>query len=759
MRQTELRERIENLNSLPTLPTIATELIQIASNEKADLKAVANLIEKDPSLASRILRFANSAHFGLQSPVKTICRALSLLGLPLARNLALSMKVFDLFNSRKYPEPQLLIDLWTHSIATAMIADRLARRCGCPRPDEAFLAGLLHDIGKAVLFDQIPKAYSEVCLQARNESVPVHLMENRLLGCTHTETGQWAIEKWRFPGSLAEVIRQHHGDLTRENPAESILLLVQAADQLCHLYAIGTPLQATSLGPDTIPLDVSTLSSVLGLSPEDLDEIVSLVLERMQEVGPIVGIRPDTRQMYLKAAQSANGALQRMSRQLDETLLQLERQNRLVSAFQHLSTDVHPDATPVEAAKEIAQAVQIGLAGGPVLCLLINEERGVLEGSIAEGSFVSPIEIFLPSKKAPSEESLIKVMRILALGRTSRLRFDRRIHAAFRSAKILDAPLRRGARTFGRILATAGSSLSDADWTQRTLSQIATHASRCLDQTWLYRALEDQSDKLARIEHLASLGRQAAETAHEINTPLAVISGKAELLLQRVEDTSAREELRAVSEQVGRISRMARSLLTLARRPEDPCLQLVSLPALVEQCLGLIQDRVANPKVKVLQHYDSNLPIITVDPDQLAQVLLNLILNAYQAMPGGGTLKIAACAPAPGTCVKLTVADTGRGIAEEQIEAIFDPFFTTKETGEGTGLGLSICRRIINNHNGEIDVTSAAGRGAAFTLTLPVRQTVSNEPPKLEPAFRRPPLTRLPRTLSPAGREVLRQTA
>ena len=225
---------------------------------------------------------------------------------------------------------------------------------------------------------------------------------------------------------------------------------------------------------------------------------------------------------------------------------------------------------------------------------------------------------------------------------------------------------------------------------------------------------------LRYIERLAELGTLAAGMAHEIGTPMNVILGRAEYLLRKTSDESAKKGLEIIVTQVERITKIMNQLLTFAmQRPLER--GPVELTRVLGQILDLVEDQIMKNGVKVETTIAPNVPKVLGDSDQLQQVLLNLVLNAVYAMPEGGKLNIGV--DQVDAHVKLTVKDTGQGISPETLPRIFDPFFTTKPTGEGTGLGLAVVQSIIQEHGGTIRVESQPGQGTMFSVLLPCEQS------------------------------------
>lgn len=222
--------------------------------------------------------------------------------------------------------------------------------------------------------------------------------------------------------------------------------------------------------------------------------------------------------------------------------------------------------------------------------------------------------------------------------------------------------------------------------------------------------------RLRKTERIAELGTVASGMAHEIGTPMNVILGRAEYLMDRVSDETVKKGLQTIVAQVERITRVMNQLLAFAHR-KSPGRGPLVLRDVIENSVEMFQERLAKNRVQVEMQLDEACPKVQADADQMNQVLINLIMNAIHAMPDGGQLRIG-MAPAD-AMVKLTVADTGHGIPQEVIARVFDPFFTTKEFGKGTGLGLTVVKGIIEEHHGSIAAESQEGKGTTFTILLP----------------------------------------
>jgi two-component system NtrC family sensor kinase len=286
-------------------------------------------------------------------------------------------------------------------------------------------------------------------------------------------------------------------------------------------------------------------------------------------------------------------------------------------------------------------------------------------------------------------------------------------------------------RTTGRMRARVASPGMPTDDAEQVLRIVASQVAVAAENARLYEGLQRQMEELRNTEaqlvqsaKLAAIGELAANVAHEINNPMTSILGYTTLLYEETPDTSPRKEtLKLIQNESLRIREIVRALLDFSRQ-RDFAKELVDIRQSVKDTLALIQRHALLSNCKIVEKYGEKLPPIEIDVPQCKQVFLNLITNALDAMPQGGTLTVSV-AHADGA-IRIEFADTGAGIAEANLSRIFEPFFTTKPAVKGTGLGLSVSLGIVQAHGGSIEVQSEPGKGSRLTVVLPL--------PKKKPA-------------------------
>lgn len=255
---------------------------------------------------------------------------------------------------------------------------------------------------------------------------------------------------------------------------------------------------------------------------------------------------------------------------------------------------------------------------------------------------------------------------------------------------------------------------------QDDLGQLGCHFNAMVEQLRQNRIEIERlhQREMARAEHLATMGELAAGLAHEIRNPLAGIAGVVEIMGKDLPPESpSRAILGDVQDEIRHIQTILNDLLAYSR-PRSPEFHAADLNATVEQAVHLARQQVRTKPIAILFAPQSGLPEVVHDPAQIQQVVLNLLLNGTQAIPGEG--QVDASLRQEGDQVVVRVADTGCGISRDVLTKIFKPFFTTRK--EGTGLGLSLAKGIVDSHNGRIEVKSEPGRGSQFEVWLPIRR-------------------------------------
>jgi signal transduction histidine kinase len=243
-------------------------------------------------------------------------------------------------------------------------------------------------------------------------------------------------------------------------------------------------------------------------------------------------------------------------------------------------------------------------------------------------------------------------------------------------------------------------------------------------QETAHKQVEQLSEQLTRTDRIATVGQLVTEFAHEIRNPLTAITAYAQFVQRRMapHEPETVQDMERIVRQAKRIAKMVENILEFARtQPLET--RLTDIHHLLDEVLAFISFRLQNQGIVVETHYDPNMQAMLVDPDQLEQVFLNIIINAACAMEQEGNLAVTTAWLDDGEMptVRISFADTGVGIPPENIPRLFEPYFTTRPPGQGTGLGLYVCQKVVERHGGRIEVESQVGGGSTFHVLLPVK--------------------------------------
>lgn len=754
-------DQIDQGSRLPTLPSVAMEAIRLMEGEGASFESVAELLKNDQVLASRILQYANSAHVGSRRKVSTISEAISIVGFNAVRSIILSVSIFDCFSNKLAPLGKKLVNFWLHSIGVAATAEILASRLAFPSCDQAYVGGLIHDLGKLVCYLDSPDRFEELCRRLEQQgafgmkaALPLDI-EQEVIGATHIEAGRMLARRWGFPENLINVVWLHHQPVYETiSPAdENLYKLIRFADVLCVTHNIGASyfLLQNGYNHDHFHFALENLVLHHHLSPADIDSIMEEVHGRVEAVSTVLGIWDADE--YRRLVGAANVSLGAMSMNLENQNRDLAEANRLLESVQAMIRQLQPGLSVRTAAGVIADAVRKTFHVGRCLCLLRDEAAREFVGLFFDGETHHETRVPINSAErkrhieatqvSAIEAEAIRRLEAQSLNISEGAQVDAGVVSMVAGSQFLatffvadrQSPL-GGDPLLGELMVDfSNAAYGGEPEVQNRFAAFAAAAGNAVERLLLSGNLERQSremaDAMRRMEEsqrqlfhshrLATVGRLAAGAAHEINNPLTIISLNVQILNsmlgKKKESQEVRDRLKIIAEQEERISKIIHDLMGFAR-PSEPKFVQASAEQIMHKVLNVIEDRVSMANIEVVNDIPADLPWLMVDPLQIEQVFMNLLINATHAMPEGG--KVFLSAQGRNGFVEVRIKDTGVGIPKKNLAKIFDPFFTTKKEGEGTGLGLAVCHSIVEQNGGRLLVTSEVGKGTTFTIILPV---------------------------------------
>ncbi|MCX5815752.1 MAG: HDOD domain-containing protein [Proteobacteria bacterium] len=269
-----LRYKIQNIDTLPTLPGILKKILKALENPNVSLTEIGAFISNDPVITAKVLKMVNSAVYGFPGRISSVSQAVILLGLNVVKGLLLGVSIFELMQ-------ETMVGLWEHSMGCSIAARLIARKKGLKEPEEISIAALLHDIGKVILILQYPEHYKHAMKQAQERGVVISLAEEDVFAVTHADAGSWIAEKWRFPGTLTEVIWHHHKP--RLSGTFSIeTSIVYLADILVRARGFGFA------GDSLVPAINPAVWENLKMTENDLKDILKEMEDLIEGAGTLI---------------------------------------------------------------------------------------------------------------------------------------------------------------------------------------------------------------------------------------------------------------------------------------------------------------------------------------------------------------------------------------------------------------------------------------------------------------------------------------
>jgi putative nucleotidyltransferase with HDIG domain len=277
--------KLDRIRDIPTLPTVAIKVNQMLQYNDTSIRDLSKTIEKDQAIVSKLLRLVNSAFYGFQARINTISHAVTVLGFNTVRNAVVSVSIIEAFSGKGGAEDFDMKDFWKHSIAVAVTGRNLAEDTRLATPDEAFVAGILHDVGKVVLAQYFKDLFNQVWTSIQNNGLSFYEAEKKVLPANHAQIGGHLAKKWHLPVSLIEAVTYHHA-VRKSAINPELLMLVHVADFIVNHYKIGSHGEPDLSGmhPEASKRMAAQLEAVSDWFPEvatEIDAACQFFLEKM----------------------------------------------------------------------------------------------------------------------------------------------------------------------------------------------------------------------------------------------------------------------------------------------------------------------------------------------------------------------------------------------------------------------------------------------------------------------------------------------
>ena len=681
---------------LPAMPQILVKLIEHLQADDLGMPELAALISKDAGMTGKLLAVANSSAYHRNGRTPNLEQSLVSLGTDMIKTLVISDSVFQTFNSFPHSGSIDLRAFWKNSLMAAVLSREAARAVDYPHHEEAYLAGLLHNVGRLALLATAPKEYG-FNFTARDDE-DLCAVEQRTLQITHAEAGAWLIERWQLDSFLADAVLYHHEPSDRLESAHPLIRAVRLAHVLAsHADDQAAVIEAAALcnldAAQALQMlegaarQVDKAAAHLGIDLAGADEIPAPPAYAPPPVDPVQQrLSEEVRNMVLVSEVG-----QTLARQQGESglLEAMTRTARILFDFENAVVLLENPTghalvgAPTAGSQRIAEFAVPLAKGGPVA-------KSALERRPA----------FVQRERQPigmAEEQLLRM-----LGTDS----------------LVCLPLVAGARCLGVLIGGVSAwQLPHCQRRERFMQAFGAQAATALENL-----LSERGHARRQLANVAEEYREASRrVVHEVNNPLSIIKNYLSVLdskLARQEPVGG--ELSILNEEIDRVGQLVGSLAEL--KPLDAGPRATDVSKVVDDVLRLFRSSGFVPaSVEIVAHMHEDASRIEGDADVLKQILVNLVKNAVEALGGvGGRIEIlnrGHLNRERQLYIELVVSDNGPGLSREVLANLFSPVKSTKD-GAHHGLGLSIVHSLVKKLGGHIACRS--GRtGTAFEILLP----------------------------------------
>ncbi|WP_229416958.1 HDOD domain-containing protein [Massilia eburnea] len=690
---------------LPAMPQILIKLIELLQADDAGMPELAALIAKDAGMASKILSVANSSAYQRHNRALGLEQALVSLGTDMIKTLVISESVFQTFNNFPHSGSTDLRAFWKGSLTTAVIARDIARVLDYPHVEEAYLAGLLHNVGRLALLATAPKEYAYNFTARDDEELCA--VEQRTLEITHAEAGAWLIERWNLDSFLADSVLYHHEPVPRLEAAHPLIRIVRLAHQLCY-HA-------------DMPAAAADAAALCGIEEDKLDAFVKSAARQVARAAEALGID-------LAGADDLPAPPAAPPAPVDPVQARLSEEVRNMVLVQEMGQSFARQQGEAGMLDAMTRSARILFDLESTVILLESPTGHALQGA-GGGEAQQRLAEFSVALSKPGLLADAANGRQLAFATRAAAGVGIAEEQLFRivgSEALVCLPLVAGQRCLGMLVGGLPAwQLPLLQKKERFLQAFGSQAANALET-----ALSERGHTRRQVAHVAEEYREASRrVVHEVNNPLSIIKNYLSVLdakLARREPVVS--EMSILNEEIDRVGHLINGLADL--QPSDGG-SAANVARVVEDVLRLFRATDFLPaSVQVVTRMQDGPQEIDGDADLLKQILVNLVKNAIEAQPGGGRIEIAnrgLVNRERRLYVELVVSDAGPGLSQEVLANLFTAVKSSKE-GKHHGLGLSIVHSLVKKMNGMISCRSGA-HGTSFELLLPARGSTSQLAP------------------------------
>ena len=691
-----LLEDIE-ANKLPSLPHVLVKLLQACRDENTCFDILSNIISHDAALCSKVIKAANSPVYGRAQHLNSLKHTLMFLGLDTIKSIAITASIKQFFSEYSNQKTHFLKAFWQHSLSCATIARSLAELTSYPYTEEAYISGMLHDIGKLMIEPKMDAQYRAF----DHSSYPADEIlqsEEEALGINHPELAAIMLEKWNMPDVICDAVRYHH--VTTDE--------IQQAHQLAKIVHLAS-LLASNTNDVNSSIKTEAAIRLFDLSESITEDIVKKGYEEARTIAASMDIDI-----------SDDEGIEKKD---EEKQIQLAQEVRDTALVQNSQACISIDSNVFF--KSIQQSVNLLFGINSCVLLQFNESQQAL--TIADHQHITDSRLLEALKIELSTNCIItdtlinhKINDSFSAQQSSSLSIlDKQIAHGLKTEGFISLPISQTGHNYGVLLLGTSYKHAAAHLENKKLLLLFTNNLAC-------KILQhfDYKTKLNNItEHNnEQFLKRAEKVIHETNNPLAVIRNYLHLLSQKLDSNdSAQSELKTIKQEIDRIG----NIILHCKDTMDADINEssdISINNVVSELVHLFNSSLfITHKIKSTLKLDKNLNNINSDKDLIKQIITNLIKNSVEAIQENGEINITT-----GNIningrnyVELKLNDTGPGISPEVMKNLYKPIASTKGK-DHSGLGLSITKNLVERLHGSISCITKDS-GTTFSVQFPVK--------------------------------------
>ncbi len=740
-RQVELA--ISRLECLSTLPCTASLYIPKLTKPQFQPSVISDIIESDPVLTVRVLSLLSSRGMSMFDRRFSIANAVDKLPTNEIRDALLSLKVTNIQeNPEQTPDRKGLLK---HSLAVACYAKVIADYSS-PQMDAqlAYFAGLLHDIGKYALIETMPRSFLRITEQAKKEKTNCRAIELKHIGLDHTLIGKRLAEKWQLPDLISLSIWLHHSmtdTILHDMPEARIAAVIQLADFLARQSGIGNSGSFDFLEPSEVWM------IEFGIDSEKLKQIHQRARDEVNKKIAFLGIdAPDSLQKYVDAIQSAVIQYSQKDSEISNEFRKLQTVSGHFNFVKDFLLSISSGVSAIDIAENFATRWQKFYQTGRV-CLYLLPQSGsqTLEAVVVGGLSQSEVALL----NTPTDDPVIpKIIadKFAIIDATDDITWlFEQLETDFDTKRTKLAPIIFGAKAIGVIvfelnypsdiglfeeqfkislkmagivLAATMEKRKETHFSERFVKLINLMAQDKYSMMNRAEHVEEKGESLFDYS-LSALAELAAGAAHELNNPLAVIAGRAQLLAESEQNQGKKQILQQIQENANEASEIIEDLMSFAE-PPSPRPSRTDISQIIEEALQLASRKAKTEKINSEIEISENITSLFIDSAQIVSAIANIICNAIESYGQvEGPVKISIQLADSEDFIKISIEDKGCGMNSETMKKATQPFFSAKPAGRKRGMGLAYAARLIQLNKGSLSIASETGKGTTVSIYLP----------------------------------------